>query len=157
VGNLWYVDPQNALEVQLTKASGYSSVGITYTYLSTYSTFDYLAGIVIDAAGNHWVSDYSCTGAIFENQVPVFSAGDSVWALQISTLNPTHKAHLYITISDYCGNYPYPFVADASSLHILPSPYVGYDIIDYMYGISTTLYFTDYTYDRVWVTVDTGL
>jgi hypothetical protein len=137
-GNLWYVDFWQGWEVELTKASHYSKVG-TYRSDCTYGLGCELVGIVIDSAGNHWVSDYSCTGNVYENGLVKFSAGDELWGIGISTLNPSKKAHLYVAVDNYCGNYPYPFVGDATDLTILPHPYSsGYD---YMSSISTYLTF----------------
>jgi hypothetical protein len=147
-GNLWFLDYENALEVELTKASHYSSVGGTRSYCS-YPTCE-LVGIVIDTAGNHWVTDQSCTGNVYENGVVKFSVGDGVWGIGISTQNPSKKAHLYVGVENHCSNYPYPFVGDLTDLQILPSPYTSGE--DYVMGISTLLYFTDYSNDYVWLT-----
>jgi DNA-binding beta-propeller fold protein YncE len=150
-GNLWYVDYLQGWEVELTKASHYSKVGSTPRICTPGLGCD-LIDIVIDSAGNHWVSDYSCTGNVYENGVVKFSAGDMLWGIQISTLNPSKKAHLYVAVTNKCGNYPYPFVGDVSDLTILPHPCTtGADI---MFAISTLLYFTDYTYGYVWLTAE---
>jgi hypothetical protein len=150
-GNIWYVDFYQAIEVELTKASGYSKVGTTRSYRCSYPTCQ-LAGIVIDSAGNHWVSDFSCTGNVYENGAVKFSAGDQLWGIGISTLNPSKKTHLYVAVDNYCGNYPYPFVGDATDLVILPHPYSSG--VDYMAGISTLLYFVDYSNRYVWLTAE---
>jgi hypothetical protein len=148
-GNLWYVDLENAVEVELTKASGYSKVGATRSYCS-YGLGCELAGIVIDSAGNHWVTDFSCTGNVYKNGKIVFTAGDELWGITISTLNPSKMANLYVAVTNACGNYPYPFVGDASDFTILPHPYTTGG--DAMPGISTQLYFTDVTNEFVWLT-----
>jgi hypothetical protein len=140
------------MEVELTKASHYSAVGGTRSICSV-GTGCYLAGIVIDSAGNHWVSDYSCTGNVYENGVVKFSAGDALYGIQISTLNPSKKAHLYVAVTDGCYNYPYPFVGDVSDLMILPHPY-NTKVFDWMPGLSTLLYFTDLPNDYVWLTAE---
>jgi hypothetical protein len=149
-GNLWFVDYYNAMEVELTKASGFSQVGATRIYC-TFGTGCALVGIVIDSAGNHWVSDYSCAGNVWMNGVIVFSAGDQLWGITISSLNPAYAPHLYVAVDNYCGNYPYPFVGDATDLVILPHPYNTH-IFDFMPAISTQLYFTDALGDIVWLT-----
>jgi len=147
-GNLWYTDAIQGWEVELTKASGYSKVGATRSYCSPGLGCE-LEGMVIDSAGNHWVSDHSCTGNVYENGKIVFSAGDLLWGITISSLNPSKKAHLYVAVTNACGNYPYPFVGDATDLTILPHPYSSGS--DYMCGISTQLYFTDVD-GYVWLT-----
>jgi hypothetical protein len=99
--------------------------------------------------GNHWVSDYSCAGNVWENGVVKFSAGDELWGIGISTLNPSKKAHVYVAVDNFCGHYPYPFVGDITDLVILPHPYNSGS--DEMNGLSTQLYFDDWV-DIVWLT-----
>jgi len=146
--NLWYVDDDNNIEVELTAASHYTTVGTTQ---GPYGSE--LIGIAIDSNGNHWVVDATCAGNLYENGVVVASAGDDLESIAISTSNPSHKANIYVLVSNFCGNYAFPFVGDMSDGIILPHPYnSGADDTP---GISTLLYFADYAYDQVWVTQDT--
>ena len=79
--------------------------------------------------------------------------GDDLTADQISTLNPTNTAHLYLAVQNDCGNYPFPFVGEPTKGIILPHPYSsGFDV---MPGLSTLLYFADLSLDCVWLTIDT--
>jgi len=144
--NLWYVDIVNAVEVELTMASNYLQVGTTYSYGSR------LVGITIDSSGNHWVVDNTCSGNLYKNGVWKGSNGDDVEAIAISTINPEHTAQIYVTVENACGNYAYPFVGDMNDAVILPHPYSSG--ADAMNGISTKLYFTDWSYDFVWLTKD---
>ncbi|HXZ90161.1 MAG TPA: hypothetical protein VEG61_03765 [Candidatus Dormibacteraeota bacterium] len=155
-GNLWYVDVVNSVEVELTAASNYSAVGIVNYYGPGYTppAFSGLIGIAIDSKGNHWVVDFSCSGNLYKNGVYTgASNGDDVEGITISKNNPYHTAHIYVTVTNFCGNYPGPFVGDMSDHMILPSPYSSGS--DEMPGISTLLYFTDIDNDQVWVTKDT--
>jgi len=156
--NLWYVDPNSGVEVELTAASHYSTVGFFSSYTDNLNcipdqTCAPLVGLTIDSAGNHWVVDLSCAGNVYENGIWQFSVGDDLTADQISTLNPTNTAHLYLAVSNDCGNYPFPFVGEPTKGIILPHPWSSG--ADEMPGISTLLYFTDVSLDYVWLTVDT--
>jgi len=156
--NLWYVDLVNGVEVELTAASHYSAVGVFRSYTDNLNcipevTCAPIIGLTIDSKGNHWVVDTSCAGNVYDNGIWQFSVGDDLGAAGISTLNPTNTAHLYLAVTNTCGNYPFPFVGEPTKGIILPHPYSsGYD---YMDGISTLLYFTDWSYGYVWLTVDT--
>jgi len=156
--NLWYVDIVNGVEVELTAASHYSAVGVFRSYTDNlkcipFSTCAPLLGITIDSKGNHWVVDTSCAGNVYDNGIWQFSVGDDLSADQISTLNPTNTAHLYLAVENGCGNYPFPFVGEPTKGIILPHPWISGG--DEMPGISTLLYFTDIDYDYVWLTIDT--
>jgi len=145
-GNLWYADTVNGVEVELTKASGFTKVGVV-------NFFPYgIIGVVIDSAGNHWVIDNTCAGNLYKNGIFVGANGDDVDAITISTQNPTHTPDIYVTIANFCDNYAYPFIGNMSTMTILPSPYGSG--ADTMPGISTLLYFTDYSFDRVWLTTN---
>jgi hypothetical protein len=168
--NLWYVDFVNGVEVELTAASHYSAVGVFRSYTDNLKcipnypvgTCAPLLGITIDSKGNHWVVDTSCAGNVYDNGIWQFSVGDDLSADQISTLNPTNTAHLYLAVENYCGNYQFPFVGEPTKGIILPHPWTyGWDE---MPGISTLLYFTDlvvgydsivFLSDYVWLTIDT--
>jgi len=156
--NLWYVDALNGVEVELTAASHYSAVGVFRSYTDNLkceplSTCAPLTGITIDSKGNHWVVDTSCAGNVYDNGIWQFSVGDDLTADQISTLNPTNTAHLYLAVQNDCGNYPFPFVGEPTKGIILPHPYSsGFDV---MPGLSTLLYFADLSLDCVWLTIDT--
>jgi hypothetical protein len=156
--NLWYVDISNGVEVELTAASHYSAVGVFRSYTDNLNcipgiTCAPLTGITIDSKGNHWVVDSSCAGNVYDNGIWQFSVGDDLENAQISTLNPTNTAHLYLVVSNFCGNYPFPFVGEPTKGIILPHPYSsGWDDVP---GLSTLLYFTDYEFYHVWLTVDT--
>ena len=100
------------------------------------------------------VVDATCLGNLYENGVYTgVSNGDAVEGIAISKSNPSDTAQIYATVANLCGNYPGPFVGDMSTFTILPSPYSSGS--DEMPGISTLLYFTDYTFDQVWLTKDT--
>jgi len=153
--NLWYVDVVNSVEVEVTAASDYSAVGKINYYGPGYipSAPSGLIGIAIDGKGNHWVVDFTCSGNLYENRGLVSSNGDDVEGIAISKNNPYHAAHIYVTVTNFCGNYPGPFVGDMNDFKILPSPYSSGS--DEMPGISTVLYFTDIDNDQVWLTKDT--
>jgi len=145
--NLWYEDAVNGVEVELTSVStGSGAVGTVYSYGAP------VIGIAIDGSSNHWVVDASCSGDVFENGNLLVQTGGDFNAVSISTSNPSHSAHLYGTVANQCGNYPFPFVGDISDAIILPSPYSSGS--DEMPGISTLLYFTDINFGRVWLTTD---
>jgi len=146
--NLWYVDPDNGVEVELTAASQYTQVGTVISYSRAP-----VLGIVIDAAGNHWVVDTACVGDLFENGVYLGSVGDDLEAVTISSHNPSHTSDLYATISNFCNNFPAPYIADLNTFRVLPFPYGSG--ADDMPGISTVLYFTDISFNYVWLTKDT--
>ena len=153
--NLWYVDVVNEVEVELTKASHYTAVGPGEPYSLTCEGAGSgckLVGIVIDSSGNHYWTDRSCLGEVYKNGALFFSAGDSLNGITISTSNPSKTAHLYVTLTNGCGHYPYPFVGDVNDLTILPSAYSSG--ADEMPAISTSLYFTDDSHDMVWHTYD---
>ena len=152
--NLWYVDVVNGVEVLLTAASHYNTVGGWLFYGPGYGSTDGLVGIAIDSKGNHWVVDTTCAGNLYENTVFTgFSAGDALDSIAISSSNPSHKPHIYVGVTNFCGNYLFPFVGDWTDYIVLPHPYEsGGDAIN---GISTLLYFTDWSYNWVWVTTDT--
>jgi len=142
--NLWYADSQNYQEVELTKASHYSSVGT----VNSFSTE--VVAVAIDSGGNHWVVDQSCSGNLYENGVVMATAGDALSSVAISTQNPSHTAHFYVGVTNLCLNYASPFIGDISDFTALPSPFssgVGFNLP----GISTLLYFTG---DGAWQTGD---
>jgi len=145
--HLWYEDPVNGVEVELPSvATGSGAVGTVFSYGAP------VIGIVIDSGNNHWVVDASCSGDVFENGGLVVQTGDDFNAVTISTSNPSHTAHLYGSVANECGNYPYPFVGDISDATILPHPYSSGS--DEMPGVSTPLYFTDINFGKVWLTTD---
>ena len=150
-GNLWYADLDNGMEVELTKASHYSVVGNTRSDCVA-GTGCMLSQIVIDSAGNHWVTDASCTGNLYENGQVKLSAGDALEGVAISTLNPSHQAHVYVAVTNFCGNYPFGFIGDTTDLYILPYPYSSGSLD--APGLTTLLYFSDWGNDKVWLTVD---
>ena len=153
--NIWYADPLNSKEVELLGgAAHFSTVGVINTFLPTpLNPFPAPYAVTIDSAGNHYVVDGNlavCSGDVWKNGLLLTSVGADLTAVTISTSNPSHKAHLYVAVENFCGTYSFPFVADLSTLQILPHPYnAGWDD---MLGISTLLYFTDYTFALVWLT-----
>jgi hypothetical protein len=162
--NLWYVDAANAIEVELTKVSNYAAIGTVNHPASWTVGVNFPFGVVIDSMGNHWVVDIStvtCAGSIFKNGVGVGAAGDAVGAVTMSTQNPSHKMHLYVSVTNLCGNFPYPFIGDWSASTVLPSPFVSLPgnpyvtASDPILGISTLLFFTDPVFNNLWQTTDT--
>ncbi len=145
--NLWYADIDNGVEVELTSASHYASVGFVIHFAAP------ITDVAIDpSTGTHWVVDYTCAGDLYKNGNLVSQAGDALGSVAISNLNPFHVTHVYVGVTADCGNYPYAFVGDQSQFIILPSPFVSANPIP---GISTSLYFSDF-FGHVWLTKDTA-
>ena len=154
--NLYYVDSENNVEVELTAASG-------YTHAILYRTFpagDSVVNIFIDQTNlTQYVTDNSCAGHVYANGKLIATLGQSLEGVTISSQNPENKSHLYVALDGYCittGSSSYPKILDLTDGHSLatwdiPSSSATSTIA----GISTNLYFSVTESGAVWETQDT--
>ncbi len=80
-----------------------------------------------------------------------FSVGEEVYAVGVSSMNPSHSPHVYGGLSGFCLSNP-ASVEDLTTGMSLPTPYSSSNII---LGIDSKLQFTNFEPGAAYQTTDT--
>jgi hypothetical protein len=133
--NVYYADPDNGEVVECTYASKYQACSNLWPVSFAYGVFK-------DSNGDLWaVQGGGCNGTVYKNGVMQYSVGDNLYAITISSSNPSKTPHVYVTDSHGCmpGD---AGILDSTDGKALPTPITGGQLV--LYGLDSKLQFTDF-------------